>query len=306
MQILKRLADTFSTLFGALLLTSCAALPTSAESAHDYFEDADPALFKLSDDDTTIYLFGTFHMLDDKTVWFDDAVADAFAASDRLVLEAVMPEPAKLQATFLARAFDMQGEPLDKELGPEAWGRLKAQLDAFDEPVEPYMPMDPWFAAISLVKLQFEKLGYSPANGAESILRAAAEKRGIPIEGLETLDSQLELFDSLPPHAQVTFLMQAVDELETAETEVADLSNLWRRGDIASFAEHTNKGMEEDPALFRRVFNDRNANWADSIAKMMETPGTTFVAVGAGHLGGKDNVQEKLAERGFTVTRVAY
>src|SRR3990170_2122414 len=54
--------------------------------------DADPAIWVVNDHDTTIYLFGTFHALDGKSAWFNDEVRTAFAASDELVLETVIPE----------------------------------------------------------------------------------------------------------------------------------------------------------------------------------------------------------------------
>ena len=45
----------------------------------------------VRDDDTTIYLFGTFHLLDGRP-WLNDEVRTAFDASDELVVEAILPE----------------------------------------------------------------------------------------------------------------------------------------------------------------------------------------------------------------------
>src|SRR5262245_24863083 len=52
---------------------------------------ATPAMWEIRDADTTIYLFGTFHSLDQRTVWFDKKVRDAFDASNELMLETVVP-----------------------------------------------------------------------------------------------------------------------------------------------------------------------------------------------------------------------
>ena len=54
------------------------------------------------------------------------------------------------------------------------------------------------------------------------------------------------------------------------------------------------------PDTYRMMFTERNARWADWIAARMQTPGTVFVAVGAGHLAGQDSVLVRLAERGIT------
>ena len=50
---------------------------------------------------------------------------------------------------------------------------------------------------------------------------------------------------------------------------------------------------------------DRNANWAEWVDKRLDKPGTVFVAVGTGHLAGKDSVQQLLSKRGIKSERVA-
>jgi uncharacterized protein YbaP (TraB family) len=58
------------------------------------------------------------------------------------------------------------------------------------------------------------------------------------------------------------------------------------------------------PETYRMMFTERNARWADWIAARMRTPGTVFVAIGAGHLAGKDSVLVRLAEKGLPSSRV--
>jgi len=58
-------------------------------------KDADPALWVVKDEDTTIYLFGTIHILRPGLSWFDEGVKKAFDESGELVTEiGVMPDPA--------------------------------------------------------------------------------------------------------------------------------------------------------------------------------------------------------------------
>ena len=93
--------------------------------------DANPALWVVRDADTTIYLFGTFHLLDGRP-WFNDEVRTAFDASDELVMEAILPEdPASLQPMIMRYAVDPAGpqalRPADRRAecgaGPRADGR---------------------------------------------------------------------------------------------------------------------------------------------------------------------------------------
>ena len=55
-------------------------------------QNADPAMFLVRDQDTTVYIFGTFHALDGQGDWFNDQVKAAFDQSGELVLETLVPE----------------------------------------------------------------------------------------------------------------------------------------------------------------------------------------------------------------------
>src|SRR3546814_4255363 len=99
-----------------------AAEPTTAAASSDV--DADPALWVVKDEDTTIYLFGTVHVLKPGLSWFDEAVKTAFDASDQLMLELVMPEDrAEMAKVMMPLAIDQSGKTLSSRLGPE---QLKA------------------------------------------------------------------------------------------------------------------------------------------------------------------------------------
>jgi uncharacterized protein len=79
----------------------------------------------------------------------------------------------------------------------------------------------------------------------------------------------------------------------------------WNKGDVDALATMMNAGTEQTPELYKMIFSDRNATWAEWIAKRMEQPGTVFLAVGAGHLAGKDSVQDMLAKTGMKAEKVA-
>ena len=78
--------------------------PVKADAAA--IKDVDPALWVVKDADTTIYLFGSVHILKPGLGWFDDGVKTAFDASDQLVLELVEPPAAEVQAMFCKFAMD--------------------------------------------------------------------------------------------------------------------------------------------------------------------------------------------------------
>lgn len=302
----------------ALLLTACGktvAVPpqTPASQAAATVApaavrvDADPALWVVKDADTTIYLFGTVHVLKPGLGWFDEAVKDAFDKSDSLVLELVMPAPEIAQATALKAGTAAAGTPpLSQRLAPRTRTKYLAQVASFGIPATTFDRFTPWFAANNLSILPLLKMGYALDSGAEQILTRAAKDAGKPIGGLETLDEQLGFFAGLSQRAQLGYLTNVVDELpgmgKTIDAMVVD----WSRGDPAALAKLLNEGLTETPELSKILLSDRNARWAGWIAKRLETPGTVFVAVGAGHLAGKQGVQAKLAARGIAATRIAY
>jgi uncharacterized protein YbaP (TraB family) len=77
----------------------------------------------------------------------------------------------------------------------------------------------------------------------------------------------------------------------------------WLEGDAEALAALLQEG-ETDPVLFDRLVSARNRNWANWIAQRLDRPGTVFLAVGAGHLAGRDSVQDDLAARGIAALRV--
>src|SRR3546814_6472087 len=103
----------------ALGLSGCASAPTLPDHAVD-LASADPALWVVKDEDTTIYLFGTVHVLKPGTLWFDDEVRQAFDTSEKLVLEIIEPDQGEMAGKVAALALDPDGPPLSEKLNESA------------------------------------------------------------------------------------------------------------------------------------------------------------------------------------------
>src|SRR5438552_10977943 len=134
--------------------------------------NADPAIFVVHDADTTVYLFGTFHALDSQAEWFNDQVKDAFEKSDELVLETLIPEGPKP----LAGVNAAPPQPLRLPVASSASFLATTRM------------------AINAGKSQGMQVG----NGADMVLRRIAEAEGKPVEGLETLQLQIDMFNRMP------------------------------------------------------------------------------------------------------------
>jgi len=283
---------------------SATAEPPVASVPAPALEDADPAVWVVRDEDTTIYLFGTFHLLDARP-WFNDEVRTAFDASDELVLEAIIPEnPAEMQGIVLRYAVDQQGRRLSQYLTPEQIETLNRALGRLGVPPGAFDPLEPWFATLMLANAAALELGVGADNGPETILSHAARERGIPIGELEGLEWQMRMFDGLPEETQLAQLRQALDNFDQLADQLAPMLAAWSTGDVEALREIMAAQGSQDPAFHRILFTDRNNSWAGWIVERMERPGTVFLAVGAGHLAGEDSVQAVLAARGVAAERV--
>ena len=289
-----------------LKLAVAAPLAAPAAQAATADADADPALWRVADEDTTIYLFGTFHLLDKQTDWFNDEVLTAFEASDSLVVEAEPPtDMAAVQQLVMRYAVDQSGTPLSAKVSPETAAALQETLAEAGLPANAFDSFDPWFASMSLSSIVMQKLQLDGELGPESVLSKAARASGKPIAELEGFEYQLQLFDDMPPELQEAFLASSLDQFDTMIAAMEDMKGAWARGDVEALAELMNESIRETPELYRLVFSARNANWTEWIVERLEQPGTVFMAVGAGHLSGPQSVPELLAKRGLKTSRVA-
>lgn len=292
----------------ALLLSTAAlaqqGLPTPQPVlAEPIPAEAHPALWKVSDADTTIYLFGTIHLLPDGLDWFRGPLAQAFATADELVTEIPETDPQSSQAVLMKRGILPAGQSLRDQMSAVERAKFEATLAGFGLPPAAFDRFKPWYAAVVLATLPLQRSGYTLANGVEASLAAHNQERGRPRIGLETLDYQLALFDAFSPKVQRRYLFEVIAALPEIDAEVDAMVTAWRSGDAAKLASLMN-AEQDDPAMVTALITNRNKAWARWIKARLDQPGTSFVAVGAGHLGGKGSVQDQLLALGVKADRV--
>ena len=269
--------------------------------------DADPALWVVKDEDTTIYLFGTVHVLKPGLSWFDEAVKDAFDTSDQLMLEMVLPEDqAEMAKVMIPLAIDQSGKTLSSRLDARQLSAYQAAMASVGLPAAQFEMFEPWLPAITLAIAPLAKLGYDPEQGAEKQLTRAAKSAGKDIKGFETFSEQLGFFDTLPETAQIAYLNTVVRDMDKTGPLLDKLVEQWAKGDPDALAATMNESLTESPEIADAILYNRNARWAEQIKARLDQPGTVFVAVGAGHLAGAKSVQDYLKEQGITVKRVDY
>lgn len=302
---LRTVARSLVPAAALLALPACVAAETDvASAAPAAVAPSGPALWKVADADTTIYLFGTVHVLPENTQWYEGRVAEALAASGSIVTElppSALTDPAA-QQTIMALAMLPPEKSLRAMLTPEQRATYEAALAKVKVPAQAFDRFEPWFAAMTLSVLPLIQNGYKLDKGVEKVLES---KAGPAVErgAVETLDSQMKLFDELPQDAQVKFLATTADNIDKVVPSLNDMVAAWSAGDADKLAELMNAAMD-DPSLAERLLYARNRNWAQWIDDRLDRPGTVFMAVGAGHLAGEQSVQDALAKRGIKSVRV--
>jgi uncharacterized protein YbaP (TraB family) len=282
-----------------LALSACAPIDAPAASLAEAYHG--PAIWKVTDADTTIYLFGTVHALPKDAEWFSGPVERAYDASSELVTEIPEDDVAGDAKLIADRALLPEGQSLRDLMAPPARMKFEEALVGLGLPIEAMDRFEPWYAAMTLSLLPVMRAGYSPDAGAESKLTAAAE--GKRKAALETVQQQIDLFDGLPMAAQLSFLGETVDTVSSASTTLDAMVAEWMKGDADALAMLLNEQLD-DPVLYKRLLTDRNMRWAQWIDRRLKSPGTVFLAVGAGHLAGKDSVQVQLRKRGIKARRL--
>lgn len=286
--------------------TPTQAAPAPAKAAAPT-KDADPALWVVKDADTTIYMLGTVHVLKPGLTWFDEAVKDAFDKSDEMVIEVIQPtDQEAAMKVMMPLAIDPDGPPLTEKLPAASRPKYAAAMTSLGMPPAALDKFEPWYVSVVLGLLPLQKAGYDPASGVEMQLTDAAKAVNKPVSALEGFEEQLGFFDTMPESDQIGLLVATVDEFGEVETTLDRMVERWGAGDSDALAKEMNDQLGKLPNVEKILLTDRNDRWADWIKARLDKPGTVFMAVGAGHLAGKNSVQEALTKRGIKTGRVKY
>lgn len=265
-----------------------------------------PALWTLADEDTTIYMMGTVHLLRPDLDWRSDEINAAIADADTLVFEAdttSQAAAADMMSFVSQQGMFTDGRQLTSLLNEAEKAELESALKHVGLPMGAIQPMRPWFAAINLSVMQMQKDGFDPNSGVEQVLEAEGRAAGKDFAYLETVNQQLGLIAGLPDDEQVEFLISAAEAVEEGSEVLDALVAEWADGDVNGLGVlMANEKMMGSDKVYDALLRVRNEAWVPQIEAMLDDPGTVLVAVGAAHLAGEDSVVMLLRAKGHEVT----
>jgi len=260
-------------------------------------------LWQVSRDDKSIFLLGSIHYLRKDNYPLNQTILNALDASKRLVLEIDLNRTSteSAQRSTLEKAIYRDGTTLAQNVSPETYELASRRANELGLDMRILNPMKPWFAALTMIAINLQRMGFDPKFGVDRHLAERAKSSGKPTSGLETLESQLGIFDQLSNREQELMLRETVEEIERLNKEINAIVQAWLKGDDYRLTTLLLAGMQEYPDLYENVLVERNRRWVTDIEKLVQQGSGAMVVVGAAHLVGKDSVVEMLKAKGYSV-----
>lgn len=290
------------SLFLAILAAAAWAQPASARFAPTAEENS--LLWEISGKGIgePSFLFGTIHMIGREDYFLTDATKASYEKAKRITFEIDMEEMMDFSKLFplLMKSFMANDTTLEDLLSPEDYELVSEHFEGIGLPMIFLNRIKPMFLSALGEGDMMSVDGSGDVVSYEMELMSLAQKDKKPIDGLETAEFQMSVFDSIPYKVQARMLVESIRSEDTGEGQFEQMVKLYKSQDLQGMqammeSEEAGIGGYEDLLLVRR-----NRNWIPVMAKMMvEQP--TFFAVGAGHLGGPEGVVALLREAGYTV-----
>lgn len=264
----------------------------------------EPAIWRVADADSEIWLYGTVHVLPEDVRWRGPRVEAAFASAEELVTETDTSDAAASSFPDLALRYGSlpDGENLSSYLSDvdrEKLARIARELGLAPAAME---RLRPWLAALQLTYAYALREGHGADAGVEAVLAEEARRDGKRMSFFETPEEQIRILASLAPEDEAHFLSVTLRQIEEDGETLDTLDNAWASGDVEALETLlATQWREAGPAVHEAIVLSRNRAWADAIAQRLNGRGRLFVAVGAAHLVGDGSVVDLLRERGIAV-----
>lgn len=278
------------------LLAGTAAAPVAAQTPA-------PPIWVVEDEDSTVYMVGTVHMMRDGVDWEGPELSAIFKDVDAVWLELPDFEPPENLGALIMQTGLSPDRPLSSLLSAEELAGLEAILAEHQVPIDSFDGLRPWFAYLQISALMLMDAGFDPQGGIDVHIKARADELGVPVNGFETFIEQFETLSGMPEEVQLDVLRETIVEYDEAREDLVVQLEGWIGGDLSALEAETGDIAREMEAFYQVLFVDRNEGFVDGIEEILAGEGTTLVAVGLGHYVGPDSIPALLEARGYTVER---
>lgn len=304
----RQIIVMFCSLFWLLLGPAWAQQPAHQPASQAQGQPRG-ALFRVSQGDHTLYLFGTIHVGAPDFYPLEPRVTAALAQASVLALEVDPHADPRLVAQALQRHGMQQGSAA-AQLAPRYRKRLGALLRQYAIAPESVAGMKPWLLATVLTVSEYAALGYQTTEAVDGWLSQQARARGVAVVELESVEGQMALFDRMSAAEQLQFLQESIASIDDREQadQARQIVQAWRDADAAGFEALAAKAAGDASLSGRFVqrvlLEERNPALAEGIVQLLARAQDSLAAIGILHLVGNNSVPELLRQRGLAVQRI--
>ena len=244
------------------------------------------------------YLFGTLHIIcPDDYVW-TPVMREALDACDKVAFEMDMDDPS-LQGKMAASMALNDGKTL-KDFYTEAdYKKLTEIAQKNNIPIQMMQGFKP-FALVSFLYLK--AVSCSIPDSYEGTITKLAQTEGKEIIGLETVEEQMKVVESLNSDSVAKSVLTIAGDLDSFKAIFNQMLAVYKKQDLPALYQLIIESPDYKDDLNTLLF-DRNQKWVPLIAAIARKQ-PTFIAVGAGHLWGEKGVIELLKQQGYKVELV--
>jgi uncharacterized protein YbaP (TraB family) len=260
-------------------------------------------LWSLQTKKNTVYFLGSVHVMKSDAYPLAPEIERAYEDSKKIVFETDVDEASDpaVQAKMMTLGLYMNGQTLKENVSEETYKLLEEKAVAAGIPMASFDRFRPWFCALTLSVMEFQKLGFLPTYGVDTYFFTKAKKAGKEIIPLESTEFQLNLFAEMVDLQQESFLRQTLEELEVIATMASDMVDAWTAGDLDKMDSIMKMSFKEHPDIYDRFVVERNKKWISKIEHLINQDGNAMVIVGAGHLVGTKNLLDLLRAKGYRI-----
>ncbi|GGX72070.1 hypothetical protein GCM10011309_22920 [Litorimonas cladophorae] len=263
-------------------------------------------MWVAKDHDSTLYIFGTVHLLPDDLTWQRDDMRQAFDNAGTIFFEVDTGPRGQIDATVLTTSLGLRndGLRLSDRLDNYQLNLLEAAANNGGLTIASLDGMKPWLAAEFLTFAAAQNAGLSSDLSADEALKSRASRSGKNVVYLESLEDQIRASADLPEFIQLDILTETMEQFSILGRDATDIAEQWSVGGTDYLTEKLIRPMKaRAPEVFNGLLRDRNRNWVAPLSRFMDDSGTGFVAVGTAHLLGEDSLLTGLREQGYSVQR---
>jgi uncharacterized protein len=290
-------------LIGLSLLSICLGLCVAAHGQSKKAAETGSLLYKVTGNGLAkpSYIFGTFHAVCPTDMVPFESLDAYLAQSEQLLMEIDMDDPAEMQSMTRGLMIP-DGKTLRDFLTAEQFAKVDEMMkNLVGVSVENVKMIKPSMLMI-MVLTSPKAIGCTPTTYDVSLMKDAVAKK-MPVVGLETVASQIAVIDSKPIADQAKELHKLAEDPQKGVGELKKMMAVYKLRDADKLYDLTDEMMTTDRKFQGKLLDDRNRAWIPKLeSAFKEKP--TFVAVGAGHLGGKNGVIRLLRKKGYQVTPV--